>query len=279
MTANRKKLLRIVTTVILVAISLSAFDIRLKVRRYTLDAPEITSAIRMVLITDLHSCRYGDMQSTLIDAVNDLKPDLVLLGGDIFDDDLPDENTDIFLSGIKDLYPCYYVTGNHEYWSGSERYSEKMAILEKYGINTLSGECVTVSVNGEFINICGVDDPEAFWEEQREENVRKQLISAKAGADNGCYTILLAHRPEYFDTYCEYDFDLVLSGHAHGGQWRIPLILNGLYAPNQGIFPEYAGGQYEADDTTMIVSRGLARKSTRVPRIFNRPELVLIEIE
>ena len=96
--------------------------------------------------------------------------------------------------------------------------------------------------------------------------------------ENGNYTILLSHRPELFEHYVSRGFDLVLCGHAHGGQWRIPRILNGLYAPNQGLFPQYAGGQYDSDATTMIVSRGLARESTRLPRIFNRPELVLVEI-
>jgi predicted MPP superfamily phosphohydrolase len=91
-------------------------------------------------------------------------------------------------------------------------------------------------------------------------------------------TVLLAHRPEYIDSYLDYDFDLILSGHAHGGQWRIPLLINGLYAPNQGWFPKYAGGRYELGNSTFIVSRGLAKESVRVPRIFNPPELVVIDI-
>lgn len=93
------------------------------------------------------------------------------------------------------------------------------------------------------------------------------------------YTILLSHRPEYFETYAKYPFDLVLCGHAHSGQWRIPFLLNGLYAPHQEIFPKYAGGLYEAENMRMIVSRGLARKTTYIPRIFNRPELVIIDLQ
>lgn len=90
--------------------------------------------------------------------------------------------------------------------------------------------------------------------------------------------MLLSHRPELFETYQKYGFDLVLSGHAHGGQWRIPGVLNGLFAPDQGLFPEYAGGRYDYAEGTMIVSRGLARESTPVPRIFNRPEVVIVDI-
>ena len=91
------------------------------------------------------------------------------------------------------------------------------------------------------------------------------------------YRILLAHRPEAIDEYRQMDFDLILSGHAHGGQWRIPGWINGVYAPGQGFFPRYAGGVYPLDDLVMIVSRGLSN-NTWVPRIFNPPELVMIEL-
>jgi predicted MPP superfamily phosphohydrolase len=99
-----------------------------------------------------------------------------------------------------------------------------------------------------------------------------------AGRDLSLYSILLAHRPEHIDQYLNYGFDLVLSGHSHGGQWRIPFILNGLYAPDQGFFPKYAGGKYEHGSTIHIVGRGLSKNSTRIPRIFNPPELVIIEL-
>lgn len=105
-----------------------------------------------------------------------------------------------------------------------------------------------------------------------------QVSDAYEKADKLFFTLLLAHRPEYIDHYLDYNFDLILSGHAHGGQWRLPGIINGLYAPNQGLFPKYAGGQYNINGTVFIVSRGLSRESTRIPRIFNRPELVIIDI-
>ncbi len=258
----------------------AAFDFRLIVRSYTIDAEDISSEIRIALVTDLHSCRYGEGQSDLIEAVHKLSPDLVLLGGDIFDDDLPNTNTELFLAGIADRYPCYYVTGNHEYWSGSTEFTIQMSILQKYGVKILSEECKTISVNGETINICGVDDPEAFAKTPDPRSAfAAQLENVAASSDSGHYTILLSHRPEYLDAYSEHGFDLVLCGHAHGGQWRLPWLLNGVFAPDQGLFPEYAGGRYTQADTTMIVSRGLARESTRIPRIFNRPELVLIEIK
>ena len=110
--------------------------------------------------------------------------------------------------------------------------------------------------------------------------VRTYTIESEQAAQDGeAFSILLTHRPERVEDYVGRGFDLVLAGHAHGGQWRLPGLINGLIAPNQGLFPRYAGGRYALDgDTTMIVSRGLARESTRIPRLFNRPELVVVDI-
>lgn len=275
---HRKRLYRAAVFALAAALLFAAFDWRMTVRTYTIDAEEIRSEIKIALITDLHSCAYGKDQSRLIRAVDRLAPDLVLLGGDIFDDVLPDTNTAHFLAGIAGRYPCYYVTGNHEYWSGPAGFAEKMSILQQYGIPVLSGEYETVSANGETINLCGVDDPDAYLIGSRHP-FAVQLEHAAAANQNGHYTVLLSHRPEYFDAYAEHGFDLVLCGHAHGGQWRLPFLLNGLFAPDQGFFPAYAGGRYDKSSTTMIVSRGLARESTRLPRLFNRPELVLIKLK
>lgn len=273
-----KKLLLICLTILLALIIAAAFDCRLLVRSYTIEAEEISSPVRIALVTDLHSCRYGEGQAELIGAVEDLNPDLVLLGGDIFDDVLPDVNTELFIAGIAGKYPCYYVTGNHEHWSGEAAFAAKMDILRKHGVAILSGACETLSINGNQLNICGADDPDVY-KVDKQGAFPAQLGQLRQLSENGNYTILLSHRPEYFNAYAECGFDLALCGHAHGGQWRLPLLLNGLYAPDQGLFPAYAGGKYEQGDTTMIVSRGLARESTRLPRIFNRPELVLAELK
>ncbi len=263
----------------LLLLVLLAFDQRMMIRTYTVEAAEIDSPIRLVVVTDLHSCRYGDGQKRLIDAVIKQQPDLLLLVGDIFDDIIADTNTELFLAGVAGKFPIHFVTGNHEYWAGEEAFAAKMAILEKHGVTVLSGDCETLTVNGETFNLCGVDDPAAFTEDPNAIGFVQQLNTLHKAAENGHYTILLSHRPEYFMLYEARDFDLVLCGHAHGGQWRIPGILNGVYAPHQGMLPKYAGGRYDGEDVTMIVSRGLARETTRVPRIFNRPEVVVVEIK
>jgi len=252
----------------------AAFDNRMAVRRYSIDAEEISSPVRIALVTDLHSCFYGESQSELVNAVVRESPDLVLLGGDFFDDLAPDNNAELFLSGIAHRYPCYYVTGNHEHWSGADALQTKLDVLKKHGVTILSGDCETVTIRSETLNLCGVDDPAA----EGITAFNRQLDTTASAVPEGYYTLLLSHRPEFFDAYVECGFDLVLCGHAHGGQWRIPMLLNGLYAPDQGLFPEYSGGLYRQGGTTMIVSRGLARESTRVPRIFNRPELVIVDL-
>lgn len=281
----------IATAVILLIVIM--FDSRMIVRRYEIDSPKVETPICIALITDLHSCKYGKKQTKLLDAIYAESPDLVLLGGDIFDDVIEDTNTELFLAGISEKYPCYYVTGNHEYWSGQAKFSAKIDILNKYNIVILAGASEVVEVNGESINLCGVNDPDAYMVEidsetdpqayveaqnRKEVTFTQQLDNVSSVSENGNFTLLLSHRPEFFEQYTDYNFDLVLSGHAHGGQWRVPLVLNGLYAPDQGVFPEYAGGRYEQDGTTMIVSRGLARESTWAPRVFNRPELVIVDI-
>lgn len=116
MKIQRKHIKYIIFTM-LIALALLAFDVRLKTVHYTITSDKINTPLRIALVTDLHSCKYGTNQKTLINAVDKEKPDLVLLGGDIFDDVIPDDNTKNFLTAIAKRYPCYYVTGNHEYWS------------------------------------------------------------------------------------------------------------------------------------------------------------------
>ena len=269
-------------------------DNRMVVRNYEIEAENISVPVRIVLITDLHSCYYGKDQKKLIDAVEAQDPDMILLSGDIFDDKKSDTNTEKFLAGISGRYPTYYAVGNHECRVGAEEFARKMAKLQKYGVTVLAGDCQTVTINGQTVTLCGAEDPEIYkikfdkekdpegYEKaraERYETFEKQLDGVKAQAGEEHFTILLSHRPELFESYVSRGFDLVLCGHAHGGQWRIPGLVNGLYAPGQGLFPKYAGGRYDDGGTTMIVSRGLARETTIIPRIFNPPELVVITVK
>ena len=243
-----------------------AFDNRLAIRTYQVEAP-VNAPVRLAVLADLHSCAYGEGQRDLLQAVAELEPDGVLLVGDIVDDVLPEENAFLVLEALAREYPCACVTGNHEYWTGRvDEICDKIAAL---GIDVLRGEQVTWILRGQEVTLYGVDDVDSG-------KLEEQL--AAFAPTEGEVSILLAHRPEKIDLYAACGFTLVVSGHAHGGQWRLPGLINGLYAPHQGWFPDYAGGLYQVGDTAFVVSRGLARESTRVPRIFNPPELVLLEL-
>lgn len=256
---------------------------QLTVVPYSLQTEKVSHPVRIAHISDLHSCAYGNNQSELLEAIARQQADLVVLTGDIFDGGRLDDQAVALLRGLKGKYPCYFVTGNNEYERGKNGVSKIMAALKENGITVLNGGMAVVDVGGEKINLCGVEDPSA-WENGRklyrskDASFEKQLSRVAKLADNGHYTVLLAHRPELFDDYCQMGFDLVLSGHTHGGLWRLPGQEGGVYVPGQGLFPTYTGGQYEQNGAVMIISRGLARESTAIPRINNNPELVIVDL-
>ena len=244
---KRHKKFWLILLIVLAVLILPGLYCGLTVRHYTIEDKRITSRVRIALITDLHSCRYGEKESGLLEAIYEQAPDVVLLGGDIFDDERPDTESEYLLAGLKDHFPCYYVTGNHECWASPEAHRVKMELIEKYGIKRLRGDAEILTLNGNKIRICGVDDPDlsfvrAAYSEEDYDTYYRQLPGLKEETADDIFTVLLVHRPENYADYQKYGFDLVLSGHAHGGQWRIPGILNGLYAPSQGLFPKYAGG-------------------------------------
>jgi predicted MPP superfamily phosphohydrolase len=260
------------------AIIVFAFNQSLSVSHYSVKSEKISGQVKLALVTDYHSCDYGDGQRELLNAIDTERPDAILLCGDIFDDKLPSDNTMEFIAGIPDRYPCYYVSGNHEFWSG--RADEFKDILASYGVKVLEGASEVLGVRGDIIRINGIDDPDTDRYASRSAPYDEQIKRLSASVDAGIFTILLSHRPERIEELLSLKPDLVLSGHAHGGQWRIPFILeNGLLSPNQGLFPKYTNSEYFFGDTELIVSRGLARESTAVPRVFNRPEIVVITLE
>lgn len=187
--------------------------------------------------------------------------------------------TKLLLDGIRNIAPTFYVKGNHEFWSRDIANIKK--IIRESGTVVLENETVSLKIHGSTINLCGIDDP-AIFDCEKNEFVEKctskyDLLANFKNLKKDRYNILLAHRPEWIEEYKKYPFDLILSGHAHGGQVRIPFLLNGLYAPNQGFFPKYAGGTYPHGTLTHIVTRGLYC-NPRLPRLFNPPEIVVIDL-
>ena len=278
MSKKAKKRLIIAVT-FLVLIALSAWGFALKPINYRVSSKKLDKGLKIVFISDLHNCFYGDTQnSKLIDEVIKAEPDIVIFGGDVLDAWGGTKYALNLMSELNDSYPCCYTPGNHEEMrDDKEEFYAKVSKI----CPVVLGSHEEFNINGQYICVYGVLDSIAWGKKAT------QLDECFAALDESCYNILVAHQPEQIDSYlgkdikAETGFDLILSGHAHGGQWRLPKLLDqGLYAPDQGLFPDYTTGMYEYGDTTHIISRGLARplRMIFIPRIFNRPELSIIEI-
>ena len=209
--------------------------------------------------------------------LRDADPDMIAITGDLIDS--RDTDIEIALQFVREavkIAPCYYVTGNHE--ARVNEYGALKAGMEAAGVTVLEDVKTKISMEGETITLIGVNDPSyqtdyLFGDSETVMNTK--LEDLHTGHDG--FTILLSHRPELFDTYADQDIDVILSGHAHGGQFRLPFI-GGLVAPNQGLFPEYDAGICTEGNTNMLVSRGVGN-SILPFRINNRPEVILIELQ
>lgn len=238
--------------------------------------PSEFSGFKIAQVSDLHNAEFGEENAILLEKLSGSKPDTIAITGDLVDS----RHTDIdialaFAEEAVRIAPVYYVTGNHE--ARLTQYSELKAGLEAVGAVVLEDAAVQLEHNGGFATLIGLSDP-SFTIKGGMSHEVPAMIGAKLnrlmGGETGC-TILLSHRPELFDTYVSCGVDLVFSGHAHGGQFRLPLI-GGLIAPNQGFFPKYDAGLYTDGITNMVVSRGIG--NSIIPfRFNNRPEIVLVE--
>ncbi len=253
-------------------------DQRLKVETYSLKSDKVKENIRIAFISDLHNKKYGKNQSQLVAEIDMASPDIVIFGGDTADSVLDKDIKDsvVLAENLVKKYPCYYTVGNHEYRRGDvDKIKEKFSQI---GLKVLEGNGDIITVNGQKIEICGIFKPDSIVADK---NIT-QLEAVTAKHEDSHYRVLIAHYPERLTEYAEGGFDLVLSGHAHGGQVRIPFLLkNGMYAPNQGLFPKYTCGIHKNGDTTQIISRGLCRYTPffLLPRVFNRPELSIVDID
>jgi len=252
----------------------------LELNTFTVGSKELPSAFdgyRIAHVSDLHNAELGDGNEKLLAMLRQARPDLIAITGDLIDS----RRTDIgialaFAERAMQIAPCYYVTGNHE--ARISAYEDLKTGLESCGVIVLDNERVQMERSGAFISVLGVDDP-SFRTDYLFGDAAA-VISARLAEltmeDDG-FTVLLSHRPELFDHYSDSEINLVLSGHAHGGQFRLPFV-GGLVAPNQGFFPQFDGGMFTRNDTNMIVSRGIGN-SLFPFRFNNRPEVILVELE
>lgn len=253
----------------------------LTVRNYEVTSDKLRSdqSLRIILLSDLHSASYGYKQSILINNIKAQQPDLIALPGDLIDRfRSPDAAFDL-IEGLKGIAPMYFVTGNHEIDDSDDFIRHDVVnVFRSSGVTVLENEWEEITINDIPLVIGGLEDPLRIYTENIYADWEASAVSDLGDVDSeDTLNILLSHRAELIDTYAALPFDLVLSGHAHGGQFRIPYLLNGLFAPDQGFFPKYAGGLYEHETFTHIIGRGFDY-SFSIPRIYNPPEIVVIDV-
>lgn len=266
------------TLTALVAAELIHSNFFIKTAEYNLKSDKITGNLKIVLISDLHNKEYGQNNEELVKIIKEQKPDFIAVTGDMVTRSfVNDDNMKNILSKLSEVAPVYCCLGNHER-AISDKIDFKADITSCGAVlldneDTLftakSGEKVLIGGLSDYpyyeFNAPGYDTPERyFWESFKEKS-------------EDYYSILLHHQPEYItDMVAQSDVNLVLCGHTHGGLVRIPFI-GGVIVPNQGFFPQYDKGEFDFDNTTMIISGGLG-VSNPVPRFNNQPEICVINI-
>lgn len=278
-TSKRRCVLIIIVVALLGLIAWTVWgNAALEINSYTIVSnrlPSSFSGFRIAQVSDLHNTQMGDGNEKLLAMLRKAEPDIIVITGDMVDS--YDTNISIALRFAEDamqIAPCYYVTGNHE--ARITEYEDLKIGLESAGVVVLENERIELERNGETVTLIGVDDP-SFQTDYLMGDSATVMSSALNGlTGDDAYTILLSHRPELFDTYVASGVDLVFSGHAHGGQFRLP-FLGGVVAPNQGLFPKYDSGLFTQGDTNMLVSRGIGNSIIPI-RFNNRPEIIVVEL-
>lgn len=270
--SNRKKYIK-PAIVLLIVIALLLFcsyqNRHLETTYYTYKAEQFGADLegyRIVQISDLHNAKFGKHNQKLVDRIRECEPDMIVLTGDLVDSNHTNVDRAVqFVDEIVKICPVYYVTGNHEYWLEVSEYDELMSGLTRAGVVILDDQVVEISRGDAKFRLVGLDDKSLV------DGTLEALLS-----DEREFTVVLAHEPQYLARYAGTGVDLVLSGHAHGGQFRLPFV-GGIVAPDQGFLPEYTAGEYFMNGTEMIVSRGLGNSVIPV-RLFNYPEIVCVEL-
>lgn len=270
--SNRKKYIKS-ALVLLIVIALLLFcsyqNRHLETTYYTYKAEQLGADLegyRIVQISDLHNVKFGKNNQKLVDRIRECEPDMIVLTGDLVDSNHTNVDRAVqFVDEIVKICPVYYVTGNHEYWLEKSEYDELMDGLVSAGVVILDNQVVEISRGDAKFRLVGLDDKSLA------DGTLEALLS-----DEKELTVVLAHEPQYLARYAGTGVDLVLSGHAHGGQFRLPFV-GGIVAPDQGFLPEYTAGEYYMNGTEMIVSRGLGNSVIPV-RLFNYPEIVCVDL-
>ena len=229
--------------------------------------------LRIVQISDLHGHEYGPDSQDLLELVAQQEPDLIAVTGDLIDQEGQLAMVPALARGLAAIAPTYYVTGNHEWAAADVR--QLKGVLVECGVTVLSNQYTLLERNGDRVVLAGVDDPNGYADQKTPEELYEEILQE---VGNAC-TILLAHRNDRFDQYAAAGYDLVISGHAHGGIIRLPFT-DGLLGTNRRFFPTWTAGVYTLEESTLFVSRGLGNNTVPIPgfRLFNRPDLAVLEL-
>ncbi len=235
--------------------------------QYKISSNKINDEIKIVLMSDLHNANYGKNMHKIVDIVRKENPDAILMPGDMCEEHAEQNRTFELLNELKEWH-CYLSTGNHdEYRPDLEQLKQK---IRETGTIVLDNKTSVLKIKHTSLEIVGI--PCLLKEEEFDVNDINALFKTDY------YRILLSHRPHWVRLYSQCNCDMVVTGHAHGGQWRIPFTKQGLIAPGQGIFPKYTDGIHVINGRKLIISRGLVRHYHGIPRLFNNPEIVIIHL-
>lgn len=245
----------------------------LEISRYEVASqklPESFDGFKIVQLSDLHGAEFGEDGMGLVEKVKELEPDIIALTGDFVTDEGDLAAVKKLAGRLTELCPVYFISGNHEFGSGLA--VKVRNILERAGVKYLSNEYLTISRGEDEILLGGVEDPLAYADMLSPDELAQKMNDAAPDA----FKILLGHRNYWMTEYPELPVDLIFCGHAHGGLIRIPGV-GGLIGTDRRLFPDFDAGEYNNGRYTLIVSRGLGN-SVPIPRIFNRPEIVCVEL-
>lgn len=245
----------------------------LEISRYEVKSqklPESFDGFKIVQLSDLHGAEFGEDGMELVEKVKELEPDIIALTGDFVTDEGDLAAVEKLAARLVKLCPVYFISGNHEFGSGLA--VKVRNILERAGVKYLSNEYLTISRGEDEILLGGVEDPLAYADMLSPDELAQKMNDAAPDA----FKILLGHRNYWMTEYPELPVDLIFCGHAHGGLIRIPGV-GGLIGTDRRLFPDFDAGEYNNGRYTLIVSRGLGN-SVPIPRIFNRPEIVCVEL-
>ena len=266
---HKKILILILIIIILIPFCLYQ-NKHLVITTYTYESEKLGADLdgyRIVQISDLHNAEFGKENKKLLETIRSCSPDIIVITGDLVDSNHTNvERAVAFVKEAVKIAPVYYVTGNHEYWLDPSENEQMMQGILAAGAYDLDDEAVCIEKGDSSFMLIGLDD------QHLSDETLKNLLQEQKNE----LSIVLAHEPQYVQNYANAGADLVLTGHAHGGQIRLPFV-GGIVAPDQGFLPEYTSGKYNSTDTEMIVSRGLGNSIIPV-RLFNYPEVVCVEL-